>query len=176
MSERKLVSTSWFKTQARRGAGADDFGNVSVFVPGRIVRQKAGADDAAARTIGFILSNANLDREGDSIAINGWDLVPYRANPVVLWAHSHDGLPVARALKTYIEGGQLKALDKFVAADVYPFADTVYQMLLNGDLNACSVGFQPSEWEMTDSGVNFQKQTLLEHIVCARCRRIPRPW
>jgi HK97 family phage prohead protease len=161
----KLITSATFRTMARKGAKADDFVGSAVLKAGTIARVKA-VGDAGARTIAFILSNANLDREGDSIAVPGWDLKPYQDNPVVLWAHDHGGLPVGRATKTYVDGPNLKAIDEFATPDLYPFGDCVYRFLKAGYLNACSVGFQPSVWEMTDTGVDFKQQTLLEHSVC----------
>jgi HK97 family phage prohead protease len=165
-NERTLITADTFRKMARKGARADDFAEYSVLKYGAIIAKDATPADEADRLIEFVLSNANLDREGDSIAVAGWNLDAYVNNPVVLWAHDHGELPVAKATTTWIDGQQLKARDAFADAALYPFADVVYRMLRGGFLNACSVGFQPHEWEMTDSGVNFLQQDLLEHSVC----------
>lgn len=152
---------------ARKGAKADDFQGYAVLKSGLVDKDSLQPPGTPPeRAIGFILSNANLDREGDSIAVTGWDISDYENNPVVLWAHLHDQLPLAKAAKTYVDGINLKAIDVFANEDLYPFADTVYRMLQQGFLNACSVGFQPSEWDMSETGVAFMKQSLLEHSVC----------
>ena len=166
--ERTLITAETFRVMARKGAKANDFDGYAVLKTGGFVAKDFDAkSDPQRRMIPFILSNENLDREGDSISSKGWDLSDYKSNPVVLWAHDHGGLPVAKAEGTMIDSdGQLKANDEFASADLYPFADTVYRMLQGGFLSACSVGFQPSEWDMSDTGVNFMKQSLLEHSVC----------
>ena len=41
----------------------------------------------------------------------------------------------------------------------------VWRMLKAGFLNACSVGFQPSEWDESATGIDFKSQSLLEHSV-----------
>src|SRR5262249_31335687 len=93
----------------------------------------------------------------------------YVKNPVVLWAHDHSGLPIAKSTKCYIDpnDGQLKSIDDFNdAASVYPFAAIVQRMIQLGLLNAVSVGFQPTSWEPTETGMNFLSEDLLEHSVC----------
>jgi HK97 family phage prohead protease len=170
-NDRTLISRADFVKMAKQGAKADDFSGYTVFKASGTVVDKAakevGGLTLGPNQIGFILSNANKDREGDSIAVQGWQLAEYNTNPVVLWAHDHAGLPVGKAIKTFIDqDGQLKALDEFVARDVYAFAATVYSMIQLGFLNACSVGFQPQEWDMGDGGVDFKVQSLLEHSVC----------
>jgi HK97 family phage prohead protease len=116
----------------------------------------------------FILSTPSVDREGDDIAAEGWDIRQYLANPVVLFAHAHQELPVGKALSTWVEGSRLQARDQFATAEEYPFADTVYCLLKGGYLNACSVGFNPKEWTQAanrENGISFLKQELLEHSV-----------
>jgi hypothetical protein len=41
-----------------------------------------------------VISTADLDRHGESINQNGWELENYRKNPVVLWSHEHWSMPV----------------------------------------------------------------------------------
>ncbi len=124
--------------------------------------------DESDRTLQFIVSTADVDRDRDTINADGWDLENYLKNPVVLWAHDYSSLPVAKALKTYVEDGVLKANDQFADADLYPFADTVYRMYKEGYLSAVSVGFLPTKWMWVEEddrpfGIDFQEQEMLEH-------------
>lgn len=162
---RTLISADMFKAMARKGAKPSDFDGVAVFKAAAL-GLKADPDPNSF-AVEFILSNANLDREGDSITVEGWTIDNYRKNPVVLWAHDHGGLPIARSAKTWTEGKNLKSIDDFTeAAGLYPFAATVHAMIRAGLLSAVSVGFQPEEWDQSDSGMKFLKQDLLEHSVC----------
>ncbi len=159
--DRILIAPSTFRAMAKRGAQPDDFAGMAVLKHGSVV--KAPAD---GRVITFVVSNSNQDREGDSVQVSGWNLDHYLKNPVVLWAHDHGQLPVAKALSTGVTGTALLAKDEFTDEALYPFGDTVFRMLKGGFLNACSAGFQPTEWEMMETGVKFLHQDLLEHSVC----------
>jgi len=126
-------------------------------------------DDPRARQI--VISSAAVDRDSDSLAVEGWELANYRRNPVVQWAHDYKALPVARATKVWTEGGKLKAIDSFAPRDLYPFADTVLQMIDARFLNAASVGFRPLKFARIEGdperpgGVDFVRQELLEHSI-----------
>lgn len=127
------------------------------------------------RGIQFSISSEAVDRDSDTLNVQGWKLGNYRKNPVVLWAHDYRQPPVAKCVKCFTEDGKLKAIDAFASRDVYPFADTVYQMVKGGFLNATSVGFLPLKFERVDpddedgrgrrGGVDFKQQELLEHSV-----------
>lgn len=160
-NDRVLIAASTFRAMAKRGAKPSDFDGMTVLKHGSVVK-----GPSEKRAITFIVSNSNLDRDGDSVQVAGWNLDHYLKNPVVLWAHDHGQLPVAKALSARVTVTNLLADDEFADAELYPFADTVYRMLQGGFLNACSAGFQPTEWDMTDTGVRFLKQDLLEHSVC----------
>jgi hypothetical protein len=116
------------------------------------------------RTLNVTISTEAVDRERDTIAVDGWKLDNYRRNPVVLWAHEYGGMPVGRSIHTEAQDGRLMASPKFAEREVYPFADTVLQMYLGGYLRAFSVGFDPSEYVMNEDrrGIDFKVQELLE--------------
>ena len=114
------------------------------------------------RIITFVLSTESEDRDGDIIKAEGWVLDNYLKNPVVLFAHKYDELPVAKALRVWVENGQLKATAKFATEKENPLAENIYQLYKNGYMNAVSVGFVPIEYEETVSGYNYLKQELLE--------------
>jgi HK97 family phage prohead protease len=125
------------------------------------------ADSEDSRRLTFAISTGAVDRDRDTLAVDGWDLANYRRNPVVLWAHDYHALPVARAESIKLGAGQLKASATFVPAEVYPFAETVYQMLKGGFLRATSVGFRPSKYSLNEErrGVDFLEQELLEFSI-----------
>src|SRR5262249_44398374 len=61
------------------------------------------------RTFTFTISTPTVDRAGDTIAINGWRLASYRKNPVVLWSHNGNLLPIGRSTQVWTAGSQLRA-------------------------------------------------------------------
>lgn len=128
------------------------------------------ASDKNERSLIFTISSASVDRMGDTIAVDGWKLDNYRKNPVVLWGHDADSLPVARAGKIWIEDKKLKAETEFTPLGMARFNDTVFDMLKGKFLNATSVGFQPLKYAFTDDpqrrfGIDFIEQELLEFSI-----------
>lgn len=120
------------------------------------------------RKLKFIISTDSLDRDGDTISPDGWQLDNFKRNPVVLFGHDYRSLPVARAVDTRVEGGALVSVAKFATAEEYPFADSVYRMYKGGFMRAVSVGFLPVEWKQAEDqdrphGLHFLKQELLEY-------------
>lgn len=170
LHEPKVITLSDFKALVEKDERAPaDVVLRKAFLP----EIKAVADDE--RGIQFSISSAAVDRDRDTLAVEGWQLANYRKNPVVQWAHDYKSLPVARATKVFTEDNKLKAIDHFVERDVYPFADTVLQMVKHRYLNATSVGFLPIKYQRVDpeseqgperaGGIDFTKHELLEHSV-----------
>ena len=126
------------------------------------------AGDPEDRTLEFIGSTGHVDRYGDVIEVEGWDLKNYQKNPVFLWAHDYRQPPVGKALKVEKTDKGLLFRIQFPTAEEYPFADTVYKLYLGGYLRATSVGFQDLEREpIADKegkqiGWRFKKQELYE--------------
>jgi HK97 family phage prohead protease len=141
-------------------------------VPGDVLLRKQMAADVEvsdddSREVLFTISTDHVDRSGDSISVDGWDLESYRKNPVILWAHNPTQLPVGRAVKVYTEGKKLKSIAQFTDEQLSPFGYTVYRFYRAKFLNAVSVGFNPTKYAFVDSnerrGVDFESQELLEY-------------
>ncbi len=130
------------------------------------------------RCLRFTISTGTVDRERDTIAVAGWDLRNFLRNPVVLWGHDAEALPIGRAFDVGIEGNALKASVRFIPTDTPErgqFAEAVYRLARQGFLGATSVGFRPLKWEFTEDaergaddwfpGIDFQQQELVEFSV-----------
>lgn len=125
------------------------------------------AVDDGARKIRWCFSDGTVDRMGDTIDPNGWDLVSFMRNPVALWAHDSSQPPIGRASNVTVDGGKLMGDIEFAPAQTYAFADTIYRLARDGYISAVSVGFKPIEfkWANEDErewGIDFQRQELLE--------------
>ena len=125
--------------------------------------------DEKTRKIGFIISSESVDRMGDVIKLDGWDLRAYKTNPVVLFAHQHKSPPVARAVRVWKDKktSTLQATAEFMDRDISAFADSIFRMYVGGFLRATSVGFIPREFAWSEDknredGIDFLKQELLE--------------
>lgn len=119
--------------------------------------------------VDFVISTDTVDRDQDSISVDGWKLDNYRKNPVVLWAHDSRQPPVAKSLSEWTQDGKLKSTAQFTPKDLNPFGYMTGQMYLKGFLNAVSVGFQAQEakWAADEQnrpwGIDYFKQELLEY-------------
>lgn len=119
------------------------------------------------RKLNFTISSDSVDRDGDTLEVNGWDISNFIKNPVVLFAHNSRALPVAKASNVSIDKGKLKSDAEFATREVFEFADTVFQLLKGGFLNTTSVGFDPKEFIFNEvrGGIDFLKQELLEFSI-----------
>jgi HK97 family phage prohead protease len=163
--DRKFVDQAEFHALARAGKRPDC---------GVIRTSTADPQPAAdgSRKITFTFSDETVDRMGDTIAANGWDLSGFKSNPVALWSHDSSAPPIGLASGVGPVGKKLMGTIEFAPAETYAFADTIYRLLVGKYLRAVSVGFIPREWEFVNDparpmGISFTKQELLEISVCA---------
>lgn len=119
------------------------------------------------RQMHFLISTDSVDRDNDILDPKGWQLDRYKTNPIIAWAHDYKSLPVAKCVSIAQTPKGLEATAEFPAKGIYPFADTVYDMLKGGFLNATSVGFTPIDYEQAHDrkGFNFKKQELTEFSI-----------
>ena len=128
------------------------------------------ASKPGGRRVTFTLSTETVDRMGDTIAADGWDLENYRKNPVVLFAHNSQSPPVGKSLREWAKDGALSGVTEFVPRDLYPFGHMIGEMYGLDFMKAVSVGFDPTEFAMNEEragqwgpGCDFKKQELLEY-------------
>lgn len=127
--------------------------------------KKMGGSDS--RLVEFTITTDRLDRDQDTIAVDGWDFKDYQKNPVVLWCHDHYSMPIARSLSLTLGGNSIKSICEFAPKELAGgFGYMVYRMYAEGFMNAVSVGMQPMEWSVASDrkyGLNYLKQSLLEY-------------
>lgn len=125
---------------------------------------KIGTFDDEARTFRAVASSACVDRSGDVIEQEGWDVSNFMVNPVIPWCHDYYQLPVARAIEVGVSDGVLQFTYQAPPKGMYPFADTVWDFYRNQYMFAFSVGFIPEEPEegYSWSGNTYRKCELLE--------------
>lgn len=114
-----------------------------------------------------VASTDSIDRHGEIIDQDGWDLANFKANPVMLWAHDNYEPAIGYAENLQIvQLGDRKALTFTPVFHGKTELSAAMDALYNGDpetsmkpvLNSFSVGFRPTEQE----GNVFTKQELLE--------------
>ena len=129
------------------------------------------AKEVDDRTLEFIGSTEDIDRDNEVIKLSGWRLKNYKKNPVVLVNHNSFDLPVAKTTKVWADrdAKALKFRIKFPEADISPQGDTLYKLYKEGFMNATSVGFMPNRDKMVfgdlergEPQITFKEQELLE--------------
>lgn len=108
-----------------------------------------------------LASDATIDRVGESIDPLGWDISHFKNNPVILWAHKHDDLPIGRADEIVTDASGLRIRGTFASAEANPKAAQVRQLVKEGMLNAVSVGFIPTSRDEDDDTI-IRSAELLE--------------
>jgi len=114
-----------------------------------------------------VASDETVDRYGDVIRADGWELDHYRANPIVLFGHSSFepiGTNHAR-----VEGKRLLSTIKLAKAGTSPQIDFYRSLIEQRILRATSVGFMPTKGvvpildkDKRITGFEYVGQELLE--------------
>ena len=90
----------------------------------------------------FVASTATPDRYDDIVDQKGWDLRAFHRNPVILFNHNPNQMPIGKG-KAYLKDGALMIDVEFDKND--PDAQKIESKVRGGFINAVSVGFQPTE-------------------------------
>ncbi len=114
----------------------------------------------------FVVSTDDVDRQGDTIAVEGWMLDSYLRNPVFLWAHNYARPAIGRTAQIWKEPHRLMARVEFAPTD---FAQEVRRLYQAGYQHGVSVGFRPIRYALRRDphsgdlqGIDFLEQELLE--------------
>ena len=111
-----------------------------------------------------------IDRDGELIKSNAWELDDYRKNPVVLLSHDYSQLPVGKSLWEKMGPDGLKFKPKFANTDT---GREVYQLYKEGILNAFSVGFIPMEWDEGDGESKAHRVYTKAKLLEVSCVAVP---
>lgn len=113
-------------------------------------KEKVAVERATGKELPYgafetVVSNSNEDRYYEKILVEGIDLKQIKRNPTVLWGHDYRGLPIGKITKIWVDGGNLMAIIQ-LSVDKYDFAKQVYDLILDGAINAVSLGGQVKKW------------------------------
>ena len=133
------------------------------------IREDAPVTDDGDRVVEFIASDESVDRYGDVIMADGWELEHFRSNPIFLWSHDNRA-PIGTVPTIGIVGKQLRATVRFAKGK--QLAEELWSFVKDGILRAVSVGFSVNseddyEWIEDEDGnetggIRFLRQELLE--------------
>lgn len=166
------ISAAQFKSQINYQDGVVSYPNAAVIksTPAEVV--KAHADGRLVQL--WTISTNAVDRDGDTISVDGWDLRNFRKGGSVLWAHGNDPtvgeVPIGKPTKTFVQDGKLKSEVEFTSQDLNPFGFMVWRLAEEGFVRGSSVGFRPIDFEPNTERdgfmpVDFSKQELLEFSI-----------
>lgn len=144
---------------------------------GRGSRRAASATDSgdsSTAILDFTVSNESLDRYGEIISANGWQLANYKRNPVFQNAHQYGDIihTLGKALITDVAGSELVQRVQF-AVEANPIARIAYALYKDGFLNAVSVGFVPLRWEDGGPKSKFRRRYLEQELLEVSAVAIP---
>lgn len=164
----RKIEIDEFKALAFAGG---DIGKVAIAkaLSVEVIKSDAVGDSRVRR---FVASDGSVDRHGDTIDQDGWELDNYRSSGAFLWAHNSHLPPIGKPENVSVEDGKLILTVEFTPNTMrHPlgdgFGDTVMQMYDSGFLRGVSVGFRPLEWKFNEERggsypTDFIKQELLE--------------
>lgn len=118
-------------------------------------------------TLDAIFSTQDVDRHGDTVMQDGWDLKHFKKNPVILNSHNYGDAAevIGRADNVRIEKKKLEGVITF-AVNENPKAKVIFDLYAGGFLSAFSVGFIPKKFKENKDGTvdwwNIEEAELLE--------------
>ena len=104
------------------------------------------AVQSAADPFEFVLSDETVDRMGDVIAADGWDLKQFKNNPIALFNHNANAI-IGRWEKVRLEGKRLIGKLVLASAGTSQLVDEVRKLWDQKMVRAVSVGFRPVKSE-----------------------------
>lgn len=128
-----------------------------------VSKAKASADGV----LDFVLSDATVDRYGDTIDPNGWVLDTFFKNPIALFNHSSN-FPIGKWSNLRVEDNALRGNLTMAPKGASERIDELRALIDAGILRAVSVGFMPLDSRARKDahgyyiGEEYVKQELVE--------------
>lgn len=166
--KRKLVPIAeWLEAARKLSGGAPVIDGEFELIVARDSAATADLANADGRTIPYVLSDSSVARDNHTVATGGFELEPFRSNPVFLWAHDSSEPPIGRLQSVNVQNAQLVGVVEYMERDLSEFADMIFRMVKSRFLNAVSISWKPLEWKFAQGkdrigGIDFLRQELLE--------------
>lgn len=106
-----------------------------------------------------IASTETVDRHGEVVMQDGWDLKNFKKSPVLMLQHNYQELPIGKIEKIKVEDKKL--VFKAIFSETTQKAKEAYALVKEGILNSFSVGFIPLEYDANQQNI-ITKAELLE--------------
>jgi HK97 family phage prohead protease len=115
----------------------------------RLAPSDGASVDSASRVVRYTFSDESVGRDGHVVKATAWRTENFEANPVFLWQHLDEEPPIGKVFDLRTVGRALRGSVKYAETEM---ADSIYQLVKGGFLNATSTSWQPLEWDRMDSG------------------------
>lgn len=129
---------------------------------------RAAARQTDANPFEYVMSDETVDRMGEVIKADGWDLGDFKANPIGLFNHHADAI-IGRWENVRVEGKRLLARFVFADEGTSEVADTARRLWNQKILRGASVGFKAMQKELLTKDADpylgpfrYLRQQLLE--------------
>lgn len=108
----------------------------------------------------FVATDETLDREGEILSIDAWDLANYKRNPLLLWGHDYREPAIGKAsnIRFRTIGNKKKLTFEPEFHRKSPLSQLVADLVTGDWIKTVSVGFKPKERD----GNRYTGQELLE--------------
>ena len=106
---------------------------------------------SSGNTFTFAITTEHVDRMNEVVRVAGVDTRHYQRNPVVLWCHDSESLPIGRGERIRVGktvDGRKALLMDVVLHDLTPMAREVLALAQQGVIRAGSIGFLPLESQL----------------------------
>lgn len=114
----------------------------------------------------YVMSDATVDRYGDIIDPNGWDLRNFRKNPIALFGHDSHFI-VGRWKNVRVEGGKLIGKLELLEQGISDRLDEIRAAVEAKVLKTVSVGFRPVPGKMESIQGGGIRYTAAELVECS---------
>lgn len=108
----------------------------------------------------FVATDETIDREGEVLSIDGWNLANFKRNPIILWSHNPFEPLIGKAenIRYRLIEGKKKLTFEPVFHKLNEMSTLVSDLVEKGWMKTVSVGFRPFKKD----GNKFTQQELLE--------------
>lgn len=157
--DRKAVYEQVKKYYKKWGEKAPKLKSIGQKIRAKTSIQASRTKDIGEGIIEAVITTPAVDRHNETIKPDGVDIKSFKKNPIVLYGHDYDGLPIGKIIKLKKTADEISARIQFAIAE-YPFARTVYQLIKGGYLNDVSIGGIVTKW--SDDYTTIEGMEMLE--------------
>src|SRR5688572_17050900 len=111
-----------------------------------LVHKMAYIEKAANGDLEFVMSDDTVDRYGDIIEADGWQLANFKKNPIALFSH-FPFEPIGKWVNVRVEGTKLMGKLVLAAQGTSERINEIISLIEQGILKAVSVGFRALAYE-----------------------------